>query len=819
VLPDKVINVGPRLYSIAIYTNTPLTTSGVRLLEAMFGKLGYSGDWKQVTAQQVFNVREEVGLIVLACGEEAVRQLGFEEKLGNIQGAGKWVGGAYVIPTFHPAQVAFSGATDQFDDVYETFQRAVRIAQGKLPPPMKTYDVAWELVTDLGQAYNRILEGMRNQQTRQDNLHIALDTESIAPNPQPRPMEDKWFLFQVCWGEKVGLAFEVNEASRSMLRTLITTNTWTWDMHNCSYDLQVCKANGLPVPKRVTDPMLLGLSMTEHETGIGLKVLSRNYLNAPFYEKELKESGFHFARGPQTEAQWNAVAKYGCFDAYNTWMLAEILPDLVKEEGTWQLYNETLLPAAITFSDLEPYGAAIDMEYNAGLEEAWLPILQEATERVQAFAAEKGFPTDPRVVGAQQKAIPCPECYVEGFRLGPDRKLWRAELDAAGFGDPSCKRCMKRRFILVPDDTLNLNSSQQMQHLCFDVLGMRMAGGRRSCDKSFWDYNPEHELTKMMGDFRERNHLLRNYIRGIGDDVWNDGRVHADFMLAGTQTGRLSIRNPPLQTLPKWGTSPEMSKLIRRMFVASPGHVIVDVDYKNLELFVAWHYSGDQNLARALTEQDFHTATAAAIFSKPYDEVTGHDRFMSKFVTFGIAYGRQAYSLAQGELKTITGGSETLAQMYIDRFWGLYPEYARVYREWQEKAVQNGELTTPLGRKRRWRLVSRDLLRRIQNQAVNFPIQSLASDTCLHALIRLNTLLPKLGLGHCLFTVHDSIVFEVPEDRVEEACRVIEKEMVTAPYETEVTFFVDIEVGPNLGEVTSLEKYLAARNSPKSNVE
>jgi DNA polymerase I len=379
---------------------------------------------------------------------------------------------------------------------------------------------------------------------------------------------------------------------------------------------------------------------------------------------------------------------------------------------------------------------------------------------------------------------------------------------------------MKRRFVLVRDDTFNLNSSHQKHHLCFDILGMRSGGwGKKSVDKDFWALNSAHPLTKLFQEYNEKNHLLRSYIRGISDDVWKDGKVHPDFMLAGTVTGRLAIHNPPMQTLPKWGVAdPKLAKMVRKLIVANVPEVedewvIVEGDFSNLELFVAYHYSEDANLLQALTVHNFHTFTASGIFGRPYEwfldpankDEAGGLRFLSKFVTFGIAYGRQAYSLAQGELKEITGGSEKEAQKYVDKFWGTYPGYYEVYQKWQHLATEEGEITTPMGRKRRWRLIMPNMVQAIKNQAVNFPIQSLASDTCLSALIRINKALPEKGYGEALFTVHDSIVARLRKQYVHEGIALMEKEMTSPPYKTKSPYKVDFEIGPSLGEVSGYD--------------
>jgi uracil-DNA glycosylase family 4 len=765
--------------------------------------------------------------MILALGTTAAQRMaGLADTITKVQGVLQWAPefGVYVLPTYHPAAV-LHGAVGYYDDIYFATQRAVRFATGLTPIPGK-YDPPWEFVRD---DEERALELFRRWEirSRSGELHLALDTETHGPHDNPRPLDDMWDMFQIADDEKA-YAFPTwlldNEELEAIFKRVLRSKHIVWIFHNLQFDQQVLKANLGVKARRFLDTMILGLGLTERGEQVGLKFMSRQWLNAPYYEAGLPPG--IFKTGPQTDAEWLAEARYGCYDAWNTRELAKLLPALVREEGTMQLCRDLLLPAQDAFADVSGHGTAVDLEYAGELEDEWLPIIAEAERKMQVWAAEKGFPRDPQVVNAQEMGQLC-ECVktwahtadrkvsstIDGgvipfsiLTMPPqaDRQKWRKHFADAGMGDPACMRCMHRRYYMVKDRKLNVRSPLQLQHLAFDILRMPAPENRRSCDNDFLEYNRTSEFTALLRAIREKDHLLRSYIRGIAGCTWSDGRVHPDFRLFGTVTGRLAIREPAMQTLPKWGVDPKLAKLTRRMIVASPGYAIVDIDYKNLELFIAHHYSGDEHLLKALTEYDFHTYTAAGAFGKPYDEVTGLDRFNSKFITFGIAYGRQAYSLAMGELKELTGGNEQKAQGYIDRFWATYPDYYRVYNQWIDDAWNKGELRTPMGRVRRWRLLMPSMMNHVRNQAVNFPIQSLASDMCLSALIRLNTRLEELGYGRVLFTVHDSLVFEIRHECLDLAIPVIVAEMVTPPFETQTPFFVEVEVGPNLGEV---EKY------------
>jgi DNA polymerase-1 len=170
-------------------------------------------------------------------------------------------------------------------------------------------------------------------------------------------------------------------------------------------------------------------------------------------------------------------------------------------------------------------------------------------------------------------------------------------------------------------------------------------------------------------------------------------------------------------------------------------------------------------------------------------------------------YNRSAFTLCRGPLLDVLGGVEipeaerrTKAQLFIDAFWGVYPDYYQWQRDRMDEALTNGELTTPFGRKRHWQLITWQNKHEVQNQACNFPIQSTASDMCSMALVKLETALK--GIGFPLYTVHDEVVTEIREDRLEQGIDIVRNVMAEPLFDTKgVGFDVSAKVGSNLGDV------------------
>jgi len=497
---------------------------------------------------------------------------------------------------------------------------------------------------------------------------------------------------------------------------------------------------------------------------------------------------------------------------YNTYKLKPILKRLAEQEGTADLVTSHLVPTARTFADCEYRGIGVDTKYAKELEEQWIPMVEEAEQRIKDYARSVGFPLDSTVTASQKVGVPCPVCMPATFGSNSssftesERKNWREIFSSITGSDPKCSKCSRRRYIMVQENEINVRSSKQLAHLAYDILGFKEGKQGRTTDKGFMARNAGHQFVDLVSRFRQLDKLLNSFVRAILKHVRQDGRIHPNFLLFGAVTGRPSIKDPAMQTIPKFGTDPVAAKMIRRLFPARPGYVIIDVDYSNLELFTTWHYSEDENLGYALTEADYHTTVASAVLGLPYDEVTPEQRNGFKPLTFGISYGMTAWKMAQGPLKEVSGGSEAVCQQYIDDMWAKFPKWKETYDKWISDALETGELTSTMGRKRRWKLINKTNEWHVRNQASNFPSQSLASDLCLSSMNTLNKQLPELGYGWVLFSVHDSLIFEIRADKVHEAVALIEDVMTTPPFASVAQFKVKAEVGKTLGDVEPYSK-------------
>jgi DNA polymerase I len=346
----------------------------------------------------------------------------------------------------------------------------------------------------------------------------------------------------------------------------------------------------------------------------------------------------------------------------------------------------------------------------------------------------------------------------------------------------------------------NLNSPPQLRQVLYEELGLqpgkKTPKGELSTDATVLEkLRDAHPIVDALLSWRELDKLNSTYLEALPKLVDpRDGRVHTTFNQAVAATGRLSSSNPNLQNIP---VRSELGRQIRRAFVpGEPGQVILVADYSQIELRVLAHLSGDEGLRGAFAQgEDIHAATAAKVFDLPIDHVDGELRRRAKAVNYGLAYGMNAWGLAQR--LDITPDE---AQEIMDGYFEGFPKIKEYLRAQVDRARLDGYTETLLGRRRYIpELTSGN--RRLQalgeRQALNAPIQGSASDVFKVAMIEVARALrerPELDC-HVLLTVHDELVFEVPEARVADASALVRDRMEHA-VDLDVPLRADIAWGP-----------------------
>ncbi len=328
----------------------------------------------------------------------------------------------------------------------------------------------------------------------------------------------------------------------------------------------------------------------------------------------------------------------------------------------------------------------------------------------------------------------------------------------------------------------NLNSPPQLREVLYGELGLhpgkKTPKGELSTDASVLEKLREaHPVVDALLAWRELDKLNSTYLEALPRLVdARDGRVHTSFNQAVAATGRLSSSNPNLQNIP---IRSEVGRQIRQAFIpGEPGQVLLVADYSQIELRILAHLSGDEGLKDAFAAgEDIHAATAAKVFDLPIAHVDGELRRRAKMVNYGLAYGMNAYGLAQ-RLDIPPDEAEEILNGYFDGF----PKIRDYLREQVEQARRDGFTETILGRRRYIpELTSGN--RRLQalgeRQALNAPIQGSASDVFKVAMIEVDRALrgdPGLGCS-MLLTVHDELVFEVAEGNVDAAADLVRDRM------------------------------------------
>lgn len=346
----------------------------------------------------------------------------------------------------------------------------------------------------------------------------------------------------------------------------------------------------------------------------------------------------------------------------------------------------------------------------------------------------------------------------------------------------------------------NLSSPKQLGEILFTKLGLPIIkktpkGAPSTAEEVLAELAETYELPRLLMEHRGLAKLKSTYTDKLPLMIKpQTGRVHTSYHQAVAATGRLSSSDPNLQNIP---VRNEQGRRIRQAFIPSAGYKLVAADYSQIELRIMAHLSGDKGLLTAFAEgKDIHKATAAEVFGVALDAVTTDMRRSAKAINFGLIYGMSAFGLAKQ-----LGIGRAEAQKYMDLYFERYPGVLEYMERTRQQAEAQGYVETLFGR----RLYLPDIKSRnaglrkaAERAAINAPMQGTAADIIKRAMINVDSWIRGIEDEsiRMLMQVHDELVFEIREEKLEEYTAII-KEKMSGAAELHVPLLVEAGTGDN----------------------
>ncbi len=386
----------------------------------------------------------------------------------------------------------------------------------------------------------------------------------------------------------------------------------------------------------------------------------------------------------------------------------------LKERESERLFNEIDAPLLPILAKMEMQGICLDKEYYAGLEKEFTEITEGIDNKIKEICGKE----------------------------------------------------------------VNLKSPKQVGALLFEDLGLPVIKKTKtgySTDASVLEklaQMKESEVPELIIQYREIDKLNSTYVKALPELVKKDGKIHTHFNQHVAQTGRLSSDQPNLQNIP---IRTENGRKLRKGFHAAPGHVLLGADYSQVELRLLAHFSEDPVMVESFKlDQDIHAQTAAEIFQIPIDQVTKENRSYAKAINFGLMYGQSSFGLSQ--MLNITPGE---AKAYITNYFERFSHVKSYLDVLKEKCEETGYSETLDGRKRYIKDINstnRQMKAMAERMAINSPIQGTAADIIKKAMLNIDKRLESMK-SKMLLQVHDELIFEVPEEEIDQMQKLVRQEM------------------------------------------
>ena len=498
-------------------------------------------------------------------------------------------------------------------------------------------------------------------------------------------------------------------------------------------------------------------------------------------------------------------APYAIDDAFYTWCCCLGYEKQLVEDGMDKIYEKMYVPFIFVIFDMEETGVTVDVERLKNMGEEMQKDLDELQYKIYELAG-----VEFNINSSQQKAEILFGYCKEAKEVAVDKLpkyLQKAYEEGEDF-------VLENKGYFVKNNKVFKSTGSNLLKYSFNFSPYSTTGtGVPSTDSdTIWKLSNSTfkvkrkqqgvEMCKYIGEYSKLNKLKTAFVDGILEQMYEDGKVHPSFNIIGTDSGRLSCSSPNLQQLPK--AEEDDKYQIRSVFIGSINengerNKIIAIDYHNLEMVCLTHFSGDKNLSEMFAnDDDAHGSTAVNMFGLDCTPVEvkkkyPHLRQASKVINFMLMYGGGASTLYDG-LKNDhfspldLGAKEYLekykckngvqvAQVFIDKYFESYSGVAKFIQGQKKFAHRNGYVLTVLGRKRRLPDINSSDFKQAsycERLSVNSAIQGTAGDITINAQIRVanEERLKELGCK-MLIQIHDELVFECPEENLEEAIEII----------------------------------------------
>ncbi|NMB88846.1 MAG: DNA polymerase I [Chloroflexi bacterium] len=515
--------------------------------------------------------------------------------------------------------------------------------------------------------------------------------------------------------------------------------------HNLKFDYLALSHAGLKVTPLSFDTMIAEWLVDPSSRSLGLKAMAEDFLNVRMTHIETL-IGKGKSQISMAEVPIAAAAPYAAADAEVTLRLQSVVTERMEQHQATRLFHEIEMPLIPVLCDMEEAGIALDV----------------------AFFKHMAGELNQRLVEIEDQIY-----TLVGYKF-------------------------------------NLNSTQQLSRVLFETLQLPPPDRRRRTASGHYSTSAEvleelrgqHPVVDQVLEYRELAKLKSTYVEALPAQLNQaTGCVHTSFSQTGSVTGRLASSEPNLQNIP---TRTEIGRRVRNGFIASPGKVLLSVDYSQIELRIVAHMSGDEAMLAAFRAgQDIHTATAAAIYAIAPAEVSKEQRRNAKGINFGLIYGMSAFGLTRQTGLTLAE-AENFVKAYFQQFPGVKTYLDGIRRQ----AAQQGYVETLLGRRRYFPTLRTESNPNIRNreerEAINAPIQGTAADVMKLAMIRVSPALRQRNLAaRLLLQVHDELLLECPREELEATAQVVQETMENA-YQLSIPLLTEARWGEHWGSLQVL---------------